>query len=244
MEKRGGQKGRGQEWRLRGKRWLDFYGLNGFCLKLIAMASMLIDHTAAVMLVPGQTYLNLRTIGRIAFPIFCFLLAEGVIYTHSLKAYAIRLAVFAAISEIPYDLAFQNTVWYPEAQNVFFTLLLAELVLWFYQWTFRRQQVVLAIPAAVAAMMAAELLHTDYGAMGICMVLLFYFLRDWPWWKYLLLAAFFGLTWWGQLQVYALMAFPLFLLYNRARGPALNKYIFYGFYPAHLLILWGISCIL
>ena len=229
-----------QAWR----RWKETYGLNGFCLKLLAMASMLLDHVAAVLLVPGQEYMNLRAVGRLAFPIFCFLLAEGVIYTHSLKAYAIRLAVFAVLSEIPFDLSFQNRVWYPDAQNVFFTLLLAELVLWFYQWAFRRQKLLLAIPAAVAAMAAAEFLHTDYGAMGICMILLFYFLRDLPWWKYLLLAAFFGFTWWGQLQIYALLAFPLFLLYNRARGPVLNKYIFYGFYPVHLLILWAISCIL
>ena len=245
----GGQPERGgpdrrQEWRRRGRRFLETYGLNGFCLKLLAMGSMLADHTAAVLLVPGEAYLNLRAVGRLAFPIFCFLLAEGAIYTHSLRAYALRLAVFAVLSEIPYDLAMENTLWDPGAQNVFFTLLLAELTLWFYQWAYRRQRIWLALPAAAAAMAAAELLRTDYGAMGVCLILVFYLVRDLPWWKYLPVALFFGFTWWGQLQIYALFSFPLFWLYNRERGPALNKYVFYGFYPAHLLILWGISVIL
>lgn len=226
------------------KEWKEAYGLNGFCLKVIAVLTMLTDHTAAIFLTPGAAYVNLRIIGRIAFPIFCFLLAEGVIYTHSLKRYALRLFVFALISEIPFDLAFHGAVWYPLSQNVFFTLLLSVIVLWFYQWAYRRRQIILAVPVAVAAMALAEWIHSDYGAMGICMVLLFYFLRDLPWWKYLLIGGFFGLTWWGSLQIYGLLAFPLFLFYNRERGPAFNKYVFYGFYPVHLLILWGISCIL
>ena len=224
--------------------WKQKYGLNGFCLKVIAMVTMLIDHAAIVFLIPGETYINLRIIGRIAFPIFCFLLAEGAIYTHSLKKYTARLAVFALLSEIPFNVAIYGSIWYPDSQNVFFTLALSVLVLWFYQWAYQRQQVVLAVPVAAAAMALAEWIHSDYGAMGICMVLLFYFLRDLPWWKYLLIGGFFGLTWWGSLQISALLAFPLFFLYNRDRGPAFNKYVFYGFYPVHLLLLWGISCIL
>ena len=93
--------------------WKQKYGLNGFCLKVIAMVTMLIDHAAIVFLIPGETYINLRIIGRIAFPIFCFLLAEGAIYTHSLKKYTARLAVFALLSEIPFNVAIYGSIWYP-----------------------------------------------------------------------------------------------------------------------------------
>lgn len=132
-------------------------GITGSTLKLIAIFTMLIDHTAATiiertLMARGMGNLNasdtqaamnfflnnaflyyldiiMRLIGRIAFPIFCFLLVEGFLHTHNKFKYAIRLAVFALISDIPFDLAFKNKPFDFSYQNVFFTLFIALLVL-------------------------------------------------------------------------------------------------------------------
>lgn len=122
-------------------------GIYGSTLKLIAILTMLIDHTAATILdrtlaVRGlSSYYDsdlmsiyyadviMRYIGRIAFPIFCFLLVEGFIHTHSKWKYTVRLAIFALISEIPFDLAFKGKVFFMNYQNVFFTLTIGMLVM-------------------------------------------------------------------------------------------------------------------
>ena len=132
-------------------------GVSGSTLKLIAIITMLIDHTAATILdrtlaVRGMGNLDLsntqavqaflvenrliyfldmtmRLIGRLGFPIFCFLLIEGFQHTRNVQKYAIRLAVFALISEIPFDLAFSGKFFYLNYQNVFFTLLIGLLVM-------------------------------------------------------------------------------------------------------------------
>ena len=82
-------------------------GLNSFQLKCIAVITMIIDHTGAVLF-PGE--LMFRYIGRISFPIFCFLLTEGFFHTKDVRKYMLRLGIFAVVSEIPYDLAFRGTV--------------------------------------------------------------------------------------------------------------------------------------
>lgn len=132
-------------------------GISGSTLKLIAIFTMMIDHTAATILektliargmfkldptdasATMQFYADngliyaadmiMRLIGRIAFPIFCFLLIEGFMHTRNVTKYAIRLALFAAISEIPFDLAFNNHILEYGYQNVFFTLLIGLLTL-------------------------------------------------------------------------------------------------------------------
>ena len=100
-------------------------GLSGSTLKLIAIVTMFIDHLGVVAfetqisnyMVP---YYIMRLIGRLAFPIFCFLLVEGFFHTRDVKKYALRLLVFAFISEIPFDLAFNRQLFYWRHQNVFF----------------------------------------------------------------------------------------------------------------------------
>jgi len=99
------------------------FNITGSTLKILAIVTMLIDHTGYV-LVTHNFYLNfiMRSIGRIAFPIFVFLLIEGATHTSSKFKYALRLSLFAILSEIPFDLAFHKELFYFGYQNVFFTL--------------------------------------------------------------------------------------------------------------------------
>ena len=94
-------------------------GIKTFLLKWIAIISMLIDHIGAVLF-PWCEWM--RIVGRLAFPIFAYLLVEGFVYTKDVKKYLVRLGLFALISEIPFDLAFFGTVFAPVHQNVFFEL--------------------------------------------------------------------------------------------------------------------------
>lgn len=97
-------------------------GISGYWLKVIAVVSMLIDHTSAVILeqIPGleAPAFFMRIIGRAAFPIYCFLLVEGFYHTRSRAKYAGRLFLFALISEVPFDLAFSRRMWdFPAAMS-------------------------------------------------------------------------------------------------------------------------------
>lgn len=228
--------------------WLRGHGLSSTTLKIIAMLVMLLDHVTAVLLVGQESYWTLRTVGRVSFPIFCFLIAEGMFYTHDIYRYALRLGVFALLSEIPYDLAFHGTICYPDSQNVFFTLFLAVLAGALRQWGQERRRRNPKDPAAplvvafgwLLLLLAADFLQTDYGTNGVALILVFYLLRERGWLRYLAAAAFMWLCWHGQVQLYALCALPILMLYSGKKGAALPKYLFYAFYPLHLLILFGI----
>lgn len=122
------------------------YGISGSTLKLIAIITMFIDHLGATVLraitrLPAVTsdpslsavwsdiYNASRDIGRIAFPIFCFFIAEGFCHTKNVWKYAGRLFLFSLISEIPFDIALKGSWYYPAKQNVYFTLLIGLLVI-------------------------------------------------------------------------------------------------------------------
>ncbi|MCI9173687.1 MAG: hypothetical protein HFH49_01910 [Lachnospiraceae bacterium] len=212
------------------------FGLSGFALKWIAMISMLIDHTGAVLF---PQYIQMRIIGRLAFPIYCFLLVEGAVHTSDIRRYEIRLLLFALASELPFDLAFYTRADFRH-QNVFFTLFLGLVVVEQYQ---KRRQKLSSFLIFIAAMALAEILHTDYGAAGIVFILLFYLLYQYKTGKQAVFAAANFLMYGTSVQAYAgLAAFPM-LFYNGTRGPSM-KYFFYVFYPLHLLILWLICRIM
>lgn len=242
-------------------------GLSGSTLKMIAIITMFVDHFAAAVLGrllmvggPGalngtaagvalswlsdnaalyEMYIVMRmVIGRIAFPIFCFLLIEGFVHTGNRTQYALRLGVFALISEVPFDLAFSGTLLELGHQNIFFTLFLGLLTIMVYSkieeqeyWN-RWLRTVLQIAVVLIGMEAAQVLHTDYAALGIlCVVVLFLFRKSR---KQQVLAGCLSFFWWEQAAV---LAFVPIYFYNGKRGWNI-KYFFYLFYPLHLLLLY------
>ena len=210
-------------------------GLNTFTLKMIAIVSMLIDHIGYVLF-PGVTIL--RVIGRIAFPIFIYVLAEGFVYTRDVKKYLMRLGLFALLSEVPYDLATRGTILEFSHQNVFFTLFLAVLVLHLMS---QAQNIIIKYGVVVAGLLLCRLLHTDYSSIGILLVVVFWLFRERKVEKLLIIGLIFiGLT--GGLQLYALLALPLIAFHNGEQGPKMKTF-FYLFYPAHLLILYLVHLI-
>lgn len=225
-----------------------FRCLSGSTLKIIAICAMAIDHFAASIiyygiLLPRKTprltipnwdwftiYMVMRCIGRIAFPIFCFLLIEGFLHTSNKQKYALRLFLFALISEFPFDLALFNTPFDLEHQNVFFTLLIGLLVIWAMEAAEKfRFYILLKAAAVLAGGALALLLKTDYDYKGIIVIVVLYCLR-----YNQVLRTIVGcicLLW----EAPACFAFIPINLYNGKRGLSL-KYFFYAFYPVHLLI--------
>lgn len=242
-------------------------GIPGSTLKLIAIITMLIDHTAATILermmqhqgievfsVQGIMepisimYLVMRIIGRLGFPIFIFLLIEGLEHTRNRWKYLLRLVLFAAVSEIPFDFAFnlkleqimsgQLVEW--GYQNVFFTLSIGLLTIIGIQaiqvsgiakWL----QVLSEMGITIVGMIAAYLLHTDYDAVGILAIVMMYLLR-----KNRILATAVScivLVFSSFLEMAAFLILIPISCYNGTRGWKL-KWVFYIFYPAHLFILW------
>ncbi|MCL2030063.1 MAG: conjugal transfer protein TraX, partial [Oscillospiraceae bacterium] len=148
-------------------------------LRVIALVTMLLDHIGVVFRpdLPDWLYITLRLTGRLAMPIFCFLIAEGLFHTRSAPRYLARLAVFAVLSEIPFDLAFYGRLWYPLQQNVFFTLALglAAIAVFDRMLGMGLKYLVVFVPLLAAA--AAELLRTDYGLFGVYFIVVFYLCR-------------------------------------------------------------------
>lgn len=219
-------------------------GMTGNTLKMIAIVTMLIDHIAAVLIEneSGQVLTHwwglnftMRTIGRVAFPIFCYLLVEGFIHTKNRKKYGMRLFLFALISEIPFDLAFYGTWFYPKYQNVFFTLLIGLIVLCWYEKAAGdplKQSLSIVIGCG-----ASVFLQCDYNMIGIVMILIFYVFKEKKVMMFLfggILAAIESISCLGAA---ALAMIPIYC-YNGKRGKRDLKYFFYWFYPVHLILLF------
>lgn len=244
----------------------DFRIINGFMLKIIALIAMLIDHLGVILysydsnisIISESTYTIMRIIGRITFPIFCFMIAEGFYYTRNIKKYLIRLSVFALISQIPFSLAFYQTVFVLKKLNIFFTLVFGLLAIKSIDFFLRRIQTPKNNPLVLYAfsliililiLYLAEALCLSYGAYGILLILVFYLFRipdkdfttDSATLKYictqfvLVFILTYALS--GELQFYCLISFVFIIMYNRRKGPGL-KYLFYLFYPIHLLLLY------
>ena len=232
--------------------------ITGSTLKWLAMVTMVLDHLAAVVLMPrygiafngsfdfstaasygamGVLCYSMRLIGRLAFPIFCFLLVEGLVHTHSRSLYLRNLLVLALVSEVPFDLCVRAQCIAPDVQNTILTLVLGFLLCCALdacdQLLPYGQALVLKLCAVPIFMALAALLGTDYDAFGIGLIVLLYLLRRNR--KEQCLAAavvcFYELS--------ASLAFVPIYFYNGQRGRQ-NKWFFYVFYPAHLLVLYGL----
>ncbi len=234
-----------------------FGGISGSTLKLIAVITMLIDHTGAAVIStiyrhpaiaadPGLQELwrniyNLsRDIGRIAFPIFCFLLVEGFLHTRNPAKYAWRLFCFALISEIPFDLTLKGSWFFPAKQNVYFTLLIGLLVMIGIRQITQngaRNLFLAAIPIA-AGMYLALKIDTDYNYKGVFLIAILYLMHHTR--LYQCVGGAAAVSW----ELPAPLAFIPVWLYNGRRGLRL-KYVFYWFYPVHLMILWAVkTCVI
>ncbi|MCD7757448.1 MAG: conjugal transfer protein TraX [Clostridiales bacterium] len=220
--------------------------VNGFTLKLVALITMTIDHTAAV-LGCGALYAPMRIIGRIAFPIYCFLLVEGYFHTHSVRRYTLRLLIAAVVSDLPFDLAISG-VW-PNRyyQNVMLTLAIGLVTVWLVdhsrswvlalwnRWqkdpagTQEGERPALIVGQKVLAWMLmavfsvvgiwlADFCCTDYSGGGVLLILLFYFFRNKP--VDLCIAVLVELTgYFGGVEIFGVVAMVPILLYNGQRGP-------------------------
>lgn len=204
------------------------------------MLFMFIDHFAYVMIELGVGFYGdwylidrvMRGIGRMAFPIFCFTIVEGFQRTRDAKAYLKRLLLFALISEIPFDLAFRGTFFTMSYQNVFWTLAfgLAALIVYEDRLMPSWQRVL----GLLACFFLPVMFHTDYSVYGVLTIFVMYMLRKNP--IYSCMAGYIVLLLQTRSEVWAVFGFILILFYNGQRGRG-NKFLYYAFYPCHLLLL-------
>lgn len=221
--------------------------LSGSALKWIALVTMFIDHIGAVIIPTlyssgiGNMYFDWqllyqisRTIGRVSFPIFCFLLVEGYIHTSNKRKYLLRMFIFALVSEIFYDYAVYGKLWYTGKQNIFFELSLG-IVLMFgtdLLQSIVKTHVLLGLYTVIlwyGGMLVARLFELEYGMYGILSIGLLYLLRGVR--EYQLLGGALSFCWELPAPLGLLPAY----FYNGKRGRQ-NKYFFYLFYPLHLAI--------
>ncbi len=226
-------------------------------LKLIACISMFIDHAGygiihnylkvhSMDLAP-QTYTNLQTayeickgVGRIAFPVFCFFLVEGFLRTHDVRKYALRLFIFALVSEIPFDFGlfgFNREFFNHEHQNVimsFFIALIMLMIIRYLENNILGLSVGVKYFAIICAVIGladvAFLLKTDYSWKCMMLVAVLYLFRSTG--AFRLVAGAAAISW----EKFAPISFALLYFYDPEKKPR-HKYAFYVFYPLHLIII-------
>ena len=216
--------------------------MNVFVLKVIALISMTIDHYGAIFHSDIDIY---RIIGRLAFPIYCFLLVEGYKYTSNVNRYIKRLLVFALISEIPFDLAFYGGLEFKH-QNIFFTLSIGLIAMYLIdkkEGKYAFNDTAVFIGACIIAM----ILMVDYSFLGVIYILLFHKVKDYPKNKKLLNVAIImfllNLISTGWKQQFSLLAIPIIYLYNGELGPKnkISQMFFYAAYPLHLFVFYMVN---
>lgn len=217
-------------------------GINGAQLKYIAFASMFIDHFNKAIITPFLTgtgpMVIITTIfdilGRIAFPIFAFMVVEGFFKTKSRWSYLRNLLIFAVISEIPYDMfqsaEFINT-W---SQNILWGLALGLFTIMVIDKLKEKIKqiplwIIVSILIVALSSLGSMLISSDYEYYAIIIIYLYYLFYD----KKLLAS---GLSYLVIIkEIYAILGFATVLFYNGEKGKQ-NKIFNYLFYPVHLLI--------
>lgn len=219
-------------------------------LKIIAMISMVIDHVGN-MIFPELLWL--RMIGRLAMPVFAFCITEGYIHTRNRKKYLLRMGIFALISEVPFDLAFEDKIGLSH-QNIMVSFFISIVALMLFdlirgskneiKGRYSVLRTMLGALAVLAMAVVAFLVKADYTIFAVASVFLFYAFKDVnPYVRPVPGIAFLALTRnVGYYCTTGLSLIPL-LLYNGKKGKGL-KWLFYVFYPGHLLLLYVLKLIL
>ena len=232
--------------------------ISAAALHILAMTFMLMDHLWATLL-PAQEWLT--CVGRIAFPIFAFMAVEGYFHTHNLKKYLLRMLIFAVISEVPFDLMYGGTWFYPVHQNVIWTLMMGLVGIHLMETVRKKKSTFVYILVSAAVVILGGLLGTlsmvDYYGIGVLTVFIFYFFRGRKWWCLLgqILALYwvnvemlgglmypirlFGMEFEFCQQGLALLALLPIWLYRGRQGYHSKpfQYFCYAFYPVHMLVI-------
>lgn len=234
------------------------FELTAAVLHIIAMTLMLMDHLWATLL-PAREWLTCA--GRVAFPIFAFMAVEGYFHTRSFKKYILRMLLFAVLSEIPFDLMYGGTWFYPVHQNVLWTFLLGLLGVWLMEQVRKKGKTWMYLLVCVLVVLAGLVLGTlcmvDYYGVGVLTVFVFYFLHGRKWWCFLgQLAALY----WLNVELLGGLMYPVQLFgmefelcqqglallalipicctaADRATISKPFQYLCYAFYPVHMLLL-------
>jgi len=223
------------------------FGLSNNQLKILALLVMTVDHIGAYLFPHNMT---LRIIGRIAYPIFAYMIAEGCYYTRRPGRYIGSMAVLGAVCQIAY-LLFAGSLH--QYIPVTFTLSIGLIfLLKRAQKTAEEKDYVVFGLAMLAVLFITEWLPdllpprwdfgVDYGFLGVMLPVVVYLGRN-RWQKLLLATLMLVLLgiYSGTVQMWALMAVPLLALYNGQRGKWKMKWLFYIYYPAHLAVIYLIG---
>lgn len=218
--------------------------LNSNSLKIIAILAMILDHVAiAFMSLTNPFYYILRIVGRITAPIMFYCLANGFFYTKNKFKYGTRLLLFAVVSQVPYSLFAKGKIFVYDDYNVLFTLFLAFMFL--YSLYDVKKYIIKIFYLILVCSLS---LFCEYGLFGIVLVWMFYMFRDSKY-KTLLysLLCFLYLIIMTMIEgsiIYFVIFMGLFLVVpllnmdSGKKGKLNLKYLFYIFYPAHLIVLY------
>ena len=219
-------------------------------LKIIGCVSMVVDHVGVVFFPHIELF---RVVGRLAFPLFAFFIAEGMYYSKNRKKYMLTMLAFALISQIPHMLVLDFR------PNILFTFLIAMLIITFYDGTKTQNEnkinsYIYFISAIFITLIFSLLGLISYGLWGVLLVFFLYVFKNSPVYKWavvsvclIMLSISFhqpllqSLT---SIQMFGLLVMPLLLFYNGKAGKYNYKYAFYIFYPAHLMLLYVISLLI
>ena len=219
--------------------------LNGNHLKLIAAFTMLLDH-AGILLFPGITLF--RILGRLSYPIYAYMIAEGCRYTrHKLRYFFIIFGLGTACQLVYFFFSGDTYL------NILLTFSLSILLIFALQASYESKRKPLWSILFCAGFLTVyglnQLFTIDYGFWGVMtpVFVSFAYLRRFPRWTSVLLlgtALLLLAADLGGIQYYSLLSVPLLLVYSGERGKVNMKYFFYIFYPVHLVVLQGIAMLL
>lgn len=222
------------------------FGLTGNQLKLIALVAMTCDHIG-VQLLPQVTLL--RIIGRLALPIFAYMIAQGCRYTRNKARYLLTIAAVALVCQLVYFFAMGSLY-----QCILVTFSLSICMIFALDKALKAPSLknsLLALLVLISVFCISEVLpgvlpgfSVDYGFAGILLPVLIWLGKE-KWQSLLLCGAGLVLLSIGNpTQWYSLLTLPLLALYNGTRGKRKLKYLFYIYYPAHLVLLYAISLVI